>query len=271
MNSKEKYLLGKEYYNNGKSINEICIDLKISRSRFSDYLKKCGVEVSLRPHKIHSNVNIFNCIDSEDKAYWLGFLYADGCIASNRNTVEIALSIEDIEHLYKFKKFMDSEHPITTRHMKLGEACRIAIRDDVLKNDLVNLGCVPKKSHILKFPTYKQIPKEMINHFIRGYFDGDGSIVNTEKTREINIIGTYDLLNGICEEIGISNDRIYKLNKNAKTIFRIVCSGKNDIINILNYMYKDSNIYLDRKHNKYLDLINYYCPSNSTTVEELEV
>ena len=64
-------------------------------------------------------------------------------------------------------------------------------------NDLIKQGCVPNKSLILTFPNKYQVPKNLINHFIRGYFDGDGSIYEYSKTHagSISFIGTESVLN----------------------------------------------------------------------------
>ena len=98
-----------------------------------------------------------------------------------------------------------------------------------------------------------KIKEDLINHFIRGYFDGDGCLCYTEKTLEVSMIGTYEFLEVVCDIINIDKKRIYDLNKNKRTS-RLVLSSKKDIENFLNYIYKDANIYLDRKYEKYKNL-----------------
>jgi len=63
-----------------------------------------------------------------------------------------------------------------------------------MKDDLIALGCIPRKSLLLKFPTSNQVPEHLIRHFIRGYFDGDGHFTNTEKCFEAGYIGTEDFI-----------------------------------------------------------------------------
>ena len=105
-----KYNKGLNMYLNGISTTKISKELKISRSRFSDYLKQQGIKVDRLPHKKKINENIFEIIDTEEKAYWLGFLYADGCIASGeRSDIELSLQLLDKEHLQKFKDFIGFE------------------------------------------------------------------------------------------------------------------------------------------------------------------
>ena len=127
-----------------------------------------------------------------------------------------------------------------------------------LWNTLNNLGCTPQKSLTLKFPTYEKVPKELIRHFIRGYFDGDGSLCVTEKTRSIDVLGTYDFLYQLCLESGIDTNKIYVSKSKSNKVFRIVLGSKSDLYNFSKYMYDDCNIYLDRKYEKFKKLMEYY-------------
>ena len=134
---------------------------------------------------------------------------------------------------------------------------RISFRSDKCKQDLINLGCVPKKSLILTFPSEEQVPNNLIKHFIRGYFDGDGWFTNTEKCFQVGIIGTENFISGFLEkvkELINTNNTIFEVHREngAK---RYVFGSYNDVSNFLNWIYKDSNIFLDRKYNQYLDFI----------------
>ena len=75
-----KYEKGKEMYLNGVSTIKISKTLNISRGRFSTWLKNEGVNVSVCPQRKKINENVFKIINTEEKAYWLGFLYADGYV-----------------------------------------------------------------------------------------------------------------------------------------------------------------------------------------------
>ena len=256
----KKYIKGKEMYLNGNSINYISKELDISRSRFSQYLKKSGIDVKHMRHKIYFKNDVFKKIDTEEKAYWLGFLYADGYIRSGKRCgIEIGLSENDVGHLYKFRDFLDTTHKVSFRKNKLGNSCRISIEDGQIHSDLIKLGCTPKKSLTLTFPTNKQVPKSLHRHFIRGYFDGDGGITFTEKTTSINILGTKEFLNGIKRSVKLLEDKkLYPMryDDTNKNTFRIQFEGKKDIKCFLEYLYKDSQVYLDRKYEKY---INFVC------------
>ena len=104
----------------------------------------------------------------------------------------------------------------------------------------------------------EKVPKELIRHFIRGYFDGDGSLCVTEKTRSIDVLGTYDFLYQLCLESGIDTNKIYVSKSKSNKVFRIVLGSKSDLYNFSKYMYDDCNIYLDRKYEKFKKLMEYY-------------
>ena len=116
---------------------------------------------------------------------------------------------------------------------------------------------MPKKSLILKFPSEQQVPKKLLRHFIRGYFDGDGWFTNTENCFQVGLIGTESFIEGFLDSIEIENknNKIFDVHREngAK---RYVFSAYKDVLNFLNWIYKDSTIYLDRKYENYLDFIN---------------
>ena len=196
----------------------------------------------------------FEKIDTEEKAYWLGFLYADGSVGSKEDKIELGLAEKDLKHIEKFKTFMNINNKISYREKT--KSYRMSFRSAQCKQDLINKGCVPKKSLILNFPNENQVPKYLIRHFIRGYFDGDGWFTNTEKCFQVGIIGTENFINGFLDSI----ENIDKKNKifdvhredGAK---RYVFGAYNDVLNFLNWIYKDSNIHLDRKYASYVDFI----------------
>lgn len=254
----EKYIEGMELYKDGKSICQISKELSINRNRFSQYLKRQGIQVTRKPHKYSINSNIFEVIDTEEKAYWLGFLYADGCMWSSRKSIELGLAEVDKSHIYKFRKFLSSTHKISKKINNSKVSYRIIVQDSNIYDNLINLGCVPRKSLILEFPKSELIPSHLIPHFVRGYFDGDGGICITEKTLCVNILGTKEFLNGLKTNVPILNNKsIFPVDykQKDKNNFRIQISGKEDIKNLLCYMYDNSSISLDRKFEKYKEFI----------------
>ena len=199
-------------------------------------------------------LHIFETINTEEKAYWLGFLYADGSVGSNEAKIELGLAEQDLHQIEKFRDFIGIQNKISYR--KNTKSYRFSFRSKSCKEDLIKQGCVPKKSLVLQFPTKEQVPDKFLKDFIRGYFDGDGWFTNTEKCFQVGIIGTENFINGFLDSI----ENIDKKNKifdvhredGAK---RYVFGAYNDVLNFLNWIYKDSNIYLDRKYASYLDFI----------------
>lgn len=212
------------------------------------------------------NHNSFSSISSEEQAYWLGFMYADGYIS--KDYVGIALAIKDISHLEKFKLFIESNHNIKTYKTKSNDLvktenyyARILFKSSIMVKDLVNLGCIENKSLKLKFPSEELLPKKLVKHFLRGYFDGDGSLVLSENSINFKILGTAEFLRGI---VSVLNENIesYDFKENlirnsedaTKNSFYISYGGRNKTKEVMDWIYGESSIYLDRKYKKYLKL-----------------
>ena len=205
------------------------------------------------------NINIFDKIDTEEKAYWLGFLYADGSVSTNVNNVELSLQILDTKHLFKFKTFLNSSTKIIL-DFKI-KRCRHTVCNAHFKNQLITLGCVPRKSLILKFPNEEQLPKSLWIPFIRGYFDGDGcfsyNYTNKDKTKitvSTKILGTKEFLSKIIEILkiyDIQHSTIYKDKDWCENTYSLEFSKTNSV-KLLELLYSNALIYLDRKYNKYL-------------------
>ncbi len=117
-------------------------------------------------------------------AYILGFFCADGNMSKNKRGAHfIEFQITDKDLLEKIKITLKSNHKIATRQRnnKHKTIYRLQIGSKIMFNDLMNLGITPQKSKTLKFP---KIPKRYLNDFVRGYFDGDGSITVSEYNRK---------------------------------------------------------------------------------------
>ena len=241
-----------EYLNSNSSIRELSVKYKINRGFFSGYALGKGIDIYSRKSKC--NDRIFDVIDTEDKAYWLGFLYADGCVYKYNNSYRVELSLKegDLEHIKKFKAFMCSESRISYR--KLQKAYRIGIGSRRIYERLIELGCMPNKSLILKFPTDSQVPNSLLKHFIRGYFDGDGCFSLRHNVHSIApnicILGTEDFLSGIQK---IYNGKISK--KSTENIYSLRFR-KEEALKFLKDIYTNSHIYLDRKYDRFIAVLS---------------
>lgn len=266
--------LYEQYHNVSKVAKELNINVTTVIKRF----KILGIQMDSHSH-LKFDEHVFDKIDSEEKAYWLGFIYADGYIRTQKNTnkcarydFELALSKHDIDHLYKFDKFMKSNKSnvkigISKVNGKEFERCRWSVGNKNLWTQLNNKGVTPKKSLTLKFPTESQVSKEFQLAFIRGYFDGDGSISTKETSKSalsVQLIGTRDFLEKVLEILNI-NANIHLVNSSSQKIYNISFAIQKGT-DFLNQIYSKATIYLDRKYNLYKN----YCRSMEKSIELLE-
>jgi DNA-binding transcriptional regulator WhiA len=256
----EKYELVKKLYATG---NYKLIDLEkitgLWYGTISEVLKKAGFKVNPNGKK-DINSDVFEKIDTEEKAYWLGFLYADGSLYKNKkgnSTFELTLKESDLLHIEKFKDFVQSKHSI--KYRKNTKAYRIMFGDNKFFSDLVKLGCTERKSLTLKFPTKEQVPNKYLKDFIRGYFDGDGSfnVYNTKNRKNcvLSLLGTKEFLKGIQERTNIPVISLHKDKRHSDNTYFISYSG-NFCYQILQFLYEDSKVYLDRKYQIYCKIKN---------------
>lgn len=238
-------------YNDGKTLTEISDYYEISIATVSKVLKKNGVIVTNYHNASKFNHNIFDIIDMEEKAYWLGFIYADGYVSNKRNEFELSLSLKDEDHLIKFANFIG--YPGNVK--KDTYRCRFQITNKHFKENLMNLGVIPQKSLKLTFPNTNIVPEHLIKHFIRGYFDGDGTILTKETScckLRISLLGTESFLIDLLKIVEV-NKKIYKAKSKAYYFSLAIKNSKK----FCEFIYTDSNISLTRKFNLY----KKYCRS----------
>lgn len=207
------------------------------------------------------NRDFFENIDTEEKAYWLGFIYADGCVSVNKDTnsgeVCIKLYKGDYNHLKKFNKSLRGNIPVTfaegicSFNNKLQESCMIRCYSIKMANDLISQGCIPNKTFSIKVPI---ISESLINHFIRGFFDGDGCICtdsNDRRTVAINFCSASEIflieLRELLYKKGICS---YIVDEKDRSTFRLYIRGLRNTDKMWNYMFDNAKVFLDRKFNK---------------------
>ena len=178
----KKYNLGLKMYLDGKSTTFISKELKISRSRFSLYLKSQNIEVIKTPHKKKIYEDIFEEINTEEKAYWLGFLYADGYVTHD-NRWGVELGYEDYNHLQNLLNAFGYNGDLKTRERNGVVSCSFTINNKQMTSSLISNGVVPNKTYCLKFPNVDIVSQTLLSHFIRGFFDGDGCVYLTRNKR----------------------------------------------------------------------------------------
>lgn len=267
-------------YNEGASFTELAEQFNCSITGMRDFLVK-GRYVKTRGHqtvdgthynKKHScNDSFFEIIDSEKKAYWLGYLFADGYNNENKSTVSFSQSEPQEEMVYRFKEDLEATQPISISNSRTNvirgkeitskPSHGIKIISKQLSEDLAKHGCTQAKTFTTKFPS---IPEQFRNHFIRGYFDGDGSVTNVKNTTDtkaqFNIIGTLELLQGIQNELvkcGLNRIKISPARKDSK-VYQLVYGGIENVKKFYSYLYENSTLYLPKKKNIFESVLKLY-------------
>lgn len=206
------------------------------------------------------DLSAFENVDTEIKAYVLGFMYADGYNNQKDGSIQIQIAEEDCEVLEIIKKSLGSNHPFwinkrSEKNENHKNTAALHIFSKKLSDDFCKLGCFQGKSLTLKFPTLEQVSEEFQHHFIRGYFDGDGYV--EKKGRRADFWGTEDFLNSVKlileTKAGIINipplrTRFPERNNSTRCMW---LQGVHRSIPLYNYMYKDANYFLARKKNKF--------------------
>ena len=245
-----------------------------SQNTVINFLKKQNI--AIRSHreaslKYSCNENFFDVIDTEEKAYWLGFMYADGYVTSSslysNGSVGLSLSVKDIEHIKRFKNDIQYDGNIkiyTTNKSSYKEGtqyCRVLINSPKLYQGAVKQGVVEHKTNILLEP---DIAQHLIVHFIRGYFDGDGCIARTQRSKgclsfAVKILGTDNILNYIndfIEEHLHKRVQKYYKRKPDQIVSSLELGGNKDARKFLDVLYKNATVYLNRKYERYIELCN---------------
>lgn len=224
-----------------------------------------------RKSKYSVNENYFDDIDTDEKAYWLGFLMADGYITSKRNrkrrnesqSFGCTLSVRDIRHLEKFKKCLESDHPIhiykrsNTCFVGGQDSCRLLIGNQHMVDSLKKWGIVENKTFFCKMP---DIEEKFKAAFIRGYSDGDGSIyINKNRKFGWSLTGTKELLTSILFFLGKENLKLeQRWPERENNNWSITIFGKVQVPMLLDVIYKNAEMYLDRKYEIYLQMKKWH-------------
>ena len=252
-------------YQEGKTAKEISslLGFKYSQPVYN-YFKKMGWErIGKAGKRIYGvNEDFFKCINTEEKAYILGFICADGHI--ERDRLNITVSIKDKDILEKIRKAMQSNHPIkevkrTNLYNKTDRKTltlvELMIGSVELVKPLFNMGLTTNKTYTLNGDIVKYIPKYLIRDFLRGYFDGDGNIFfgrrySSGYKYNVNICGNEDFLLKSFQTYFPSNNKLYKdLYSRQCYVWKI--SQRDKVKDFMYYLYYNSSISLQRKYNEF--------------------
>jgi hypothetical protein len=201
----------------------------------------------------------FDDIDSEEKAYWWGFIYADGYVGGDARALVINLGNADRTHLEKFRDAISPNRPVRLE-TKFRKHLGITTNTAVLRVDdkrvglrLQTLGIIPKRTDFTRVKD--NLPEDMFVHWLRGYFDGDGTAGKDIRHPSIRILGQEDLLQWILDELnsrGVLHTLALPYQKGGKNgtkinIYELSIGGSRQLVSFRSWLYKDATVYLERK------------------------
>jgi hypothetical protein len=208
--------------------------------------------------KYSINEHFFDDIDTESKAYWLGFLYADGHITKT-NDLKLDLATIDKAHIFKLNNDMESSYPVKDRlrtdiHGTRRQSARLDIRSHHLVRSLISHGVRPDKTTVF---TIYDLKKTLERHFWRGLIDGDGCLCLMKNPSgkivlDLSVVGNQDSMKAfsrfVRERLGVETNVL-----RHRSIWAVRMRGKK-ALSVAEFLYGKSETFLERKKNKYLSV-----------------
>lgn len=197
------------------------------------------------------NPYVFDNVDSEQAAYWWGFIYADGCV--HKRSLIVIIKWDDRDHLARLREFMQSESPIKeiiANNPASFSPChnaKIEFTDEHLASRLIELGILAGRTHPDR--ARNNMPHQSMRHWLRGFFDGDGS-ARKNPNGGLGFCGSQELMLWIrkilSENVGTSPNIALSTVKHADIRY-IRYSGRLQALKVADYMYNGATVWLDRK------------------------
>lgn len=221
-------------------------------------------------NRIHNvDHDYFEKINTQEKAYWLGFLWADGTISktaprcSGKNRITLSQKADNVEHLKLFahtiKAPANIQYYVGTYNGQPSARLSINSRKFCIHLERLDFDIKSRRIHVPK------MPKSLYRHFIRGYFDGDGClsvyVQKSQKTpvnrQEFSLTGNeilmLDIKQILNEQTSVSKKVCIKRYKHTDKAVSLRYGGKADIATLEYYLYNNATVYLKEKHNKFIE------------------
>ena len=236
-----------------KSGKQVARELDVNEKTIYRWAKKFDISLTNNGNRKHTlNDSFFENVDNQFKAYWLGFITADGCVYSGSGNsrgdtyrLQINLAKKDKELLEKFNRCLRSDYPIKETKVNGHDVVQLKINSTKLCKDLIKLGVKPRKSQKEIVP---DIDKNLLRHFFRGYFDGDGSI----RKNSFRMIAGEEFL----EEFADYMDIPCRIKTSTDSPAKFIAIYKNSQLRkIYDKLYSKASTYLVRKHNKFTKVL----------------
>ena len=256
----------KYYLSQPMTMKQVEDKYELSHPTITKILKDVPKYTKAKLNNPNMKEHFFQEINEEAKAYFLGLLISDGNVFKDNTgrqaSISITLDLKDEYMLEKFKEVLQ----VSTSVGHDGRGCgQIAVRSNIMAEDLAKYGVVPRKSYNTYLPL---ISKEMMPHLIRGIFDGDGSIMakpnpsNDEHNRflhSISFCGTHQLMedisNYILENLGIKT-AVYDYKD--RNLSELKIQNIDNIAKFGYWIYRNSTIFLNRKKDIFNDFLKHY-------------
>lgn len=251
-NNKEFLTKKYEELKNGDLIAQ---EIGVTRTTVYRWLREYGI--TSKPYKRHSvNEKYFSNIDTEEKAYYLGFIYADGCVyrGDSKNSIvfQINLSVKDRKILEDMNKAFNSDYPIVEFDGNYGNRlCKLKISNTEFCRNLMSQGVTFRKTYECHYP--KNISNDLERHFIRGLFDGDGCIYHNKK-RKWNRMSFHifvekefseEIRDRLKEAFGVES---YIYNDTRSDVIRnLAIFSTERLEKMYHILYDDASYYFERK------------------------
>lgn len=239
----------RERYDAGVSAAVIARDILVSRPTIIRVLRAQGATIKDRSEcqvKYSCDHRFFQTIDTEEKAYWLGFFTADGSVRPP-NGIALCIALKDGDHVHQFAKALCASYPIEDRLKRKWPMTEIAFRSTQMTADLSHYGIVPNKGQTVPWPI---LGNEFVRHYLRGAIDGDGSFYVSRKQVGMMLASNLDYLtdcqNLLMQIFGFKRTKISKAGKKVG-IRCMKYGGNRQLLPFFNYLYADATIYLPRK------------------------
>lgn len=253
-----------DMYLSGMSSVKIGQVFNCKHKTIAKVLERNGIDragVGLRKYKL--NEHYFDNIDTPNKAYILGFFYADGSNSESKQTITMSLQEEDMDILETIRNEIGSERPLefldySNKHdggYNYKNQYRLLMFSKHMCETLRGKGMPPNKSLILKWPTF--LRDNLYSHFLRGYVDGDGHI--SPRSNFVGFLSTEDFCIGAKEYLENKLDiqcSITDASCHNGITKNFNINRKENVLPFLSYIYQDAEMYLKRKFEVYCKRYN---------------
>lgn len=241
--------------------HNICVDSVYNLFLRYD-LKVKSISQAKQQYEI--NKHYFDIIDTPNKAYILGLLYADGCNMTDKHEVTISLQERDKHILEQIKNELGYDGPLrfidyNNKNPNHQNQYKLDITNKHLSESLNVLGVWKNKSLILEWPEW--LDEKLYAHFVRGYFDGDGSLYFDKRNgATVAFVGTEMFLtrfSSVLQKQLEIDMHICDCNEKYKPVTKLArLHSRSAIKKFLDWIYNDADMKLIRKYNKYQQFLN---------------